>query len=165
MTANDVRSLPPELMRKGRVDEIWFMALPTKKERFAIWEVQFKAYGRLALWQNLSDTDRATLVQATRGFTGSEIEGVVVNAMYEAFAAGHDVTMPDLLTGAAGTVPIMKTMPEKLNDVLQWGKEGRAKAASDPDPEEDVITGDDAGRFLNLAPAVSGLGEIPSGEN
>lgn len=160
MTANDVRALPAELMRKGRVDEIWFTDLPTKAERRSIWAVQMKMYKREKLWEGLSEEDKTRLITVSDGFTGGEIEACLVSAMYKAFAdGGREVTVEDLEGAAKRTVPIMKTMREKLEDIRQWSKEGRATYASTPDTEGQEA----AGRFINLENVIADDDVLPEG--
>ena len=81
-TANDVRSLPPELLRKGRFDEIFFVDLPTQEERGEIIKIHLKKKGR-----NVAHLDMHKLIDSMADFSGSEVEQVVVSALYEAFDA------------------------------------------------------------------------------
>jgi SpoVK/Ycf46/Vps4 family AAA+-type ATPase len=82
-TANDVTQLPPEMLRKGRFDELFFVDLPNQAEREAIWEIQIGKHGRAP-----ADFDVVQLAKATEGLTGSEIENVFIEALYLAFDAG-----------------------------------------------------------------------------
>ena len=95
-TANDVSQLPPELLRKGRWDEMFFVDLPNQEERQEIWRIQVAKHGRD--WQ---DYDVAQLAKATEGFTGSEIEAVFVEALYRGFDDDQeptDLTVAEVLT-------------------------------------------------------------------
>src|SRR5512141_584230 len=83
-TANDVSQLPPEMLRKGRFDELFFVDLPNQAEREAIWEIQIAKYGRDA-----KDFDLVQLARVTEGLTGSEIENAFVEALYLAFDSGE----------------------------------------------------------------------------
>src|SRR5271163_4363108 len=95
-TANDVSQLPPEMLRKGRWDELFFVDLPNAKEREAIWEIQIEKFGREA-----ASFDLRQLAKSTEGFTGSEIEQVFVEALYRAFDLGEEPN--DLTIGLALT--------------------------------------------------------------
>jgi ATP-dependent 26S proteasome regulatory subunit len=84
-TANDVTQLPPEMLRKGRWDELFFVDLPNQAEREAIWDIQIGKHGRIP-----SEFDLVQLAKATEGLTGSEIEQVFVEALYLAFDSAAD---------------------------------------------------------------------------
>ena len=86
-TANDVSQLPPEMLRKGRFDELFFVDLPNQAEREAIWEIQIAKYSR-----DPKDFDLVQLARATEGLTGSEIENVFVEALYEGFDQDKEPT-------------------------------------------------------------------------
>ena len=123
-TANDVSQLPPELLRKGRFDEIFFVDLPTQTEREAIWKIQIRKYRR-----NPNDFDCIQLARATEGLTGSEIEAVFAEALYQAFDAGSeptDLTVAEMLTEF---VPLSRLMGEQISGLRQWAK-GRARRAT-----------------------------------
>ena len=94
-TANDVSQLPPEMLRKGRFDELWFVDLPNQKEREAIWAIQIAKYRR-----DPKDFDTVQLARATDGLTGSEIENVFVDAMFKAFETGNEPTDLTIASGA-----------------------------------------------------------------
>jgi ATP-dependent 26S proteasome regulatory subunit len=128
-TANDVRSLPPELLRKGRFDEIFFVDLPTQEERTEILKIHLKKKGR-----EIAHLDLGRLMEATPDFSGSEIETVVVSALYEAFDADPHVrtlSTDQLLHAAKEIVPLAVTMQEKIADMREWAKT-RARLASIP---------------------------------
>jgi len=130
-TANDVRALPPELLRKGRFDELFWVDLPTRSERIAILDATLKQFNR-----KVPGAER--LAKATVGFTGAEIAAIVPDALFTAFADGErDVTTEDLEKAAATVVPLSKTAAEKLDALREWAKT-RARAASKPE-EESVI--------------------------
>ncbi len=126
-TANDISALPPELLRKGRFDEIFFVDLPSEAERQEIFRIHLGLRQRDASQFNL-----ATLASATRDFTGSEIEAVVVEALYSAFDEGRDLIQEDLELAAMQTVPLAKTMSERISGLRDWAK-GRARLASTPE--------------------------------
>ena len=127
-TANDVSSLPPELMRKGRFDEIWFVDLPTRAERADIAHAALKSHGR-----GSEAIDLADIAEATEGFTGSEVAALVPDALFAAFADGaRSINTVDLLTAAATVVPLAKTAAAKVEALRQWAI-GRARPATTPE--------------------------------
>jgi SpoVK/Ycf46/Vps4 family AAA+-type ATPase len=123
-TANDVSQLPPEMLRKGRFDELFFVDLPNQAEREAIWEIQIGKHGR-----DPKDFDIVQLAKATEGLTGSEIENVFIEALYVAFDAEKepsDLTIAQVLTEF---VPLSKLMAEQISGLKNWSK-GRARLAT-----------------------------------
>lgn len=127
-TANDVSSLPPELMRKGRFDEIWWVDLPNRSERADIAIAALKANGRAD-----ASVDFVTIAQATDGFSGVEVAELIPDAMYAAFAdGGREITTADVLSAASTVVPTAKTSVEKITKLREWAK-GRARPATTPE--------------------------------
>jgi ATP-dependent 26S proteasome regulatory subunit len=128
-TANDVSQLPPEMLRKGRWDECFFVDLPTRKERERIWEIQIAKYGR-----DPKEYDLAQMAKATDGYTGAEIEQVFVEALYHAFE--HEKEPTDLTLGEVlvDFVPLSKLMAEQTGKLRQWAQ-GRARFATSREPE------------------------------
>lgn len=128
-TANNIGALPPELLRRGRFDEIFFLDLPTKNERKEIFEVHIKKRKRPLQSYNL---DR--LAQATEGYVGAEIEQAVIDAMYLAYSdqhnPGRDFTTDDILNAVARQVPMSSSQREAISALRQWLAEGRAQSAS-----------------------------------
>ncbi len=125
-TANDISQLPPELLRKGRLDEIFFVDLPTEEEREEIFRIHIARRGRKP-----DDFDIKALVAASEHFSGAEIEEAIISALYDAFYAEHDLTTDDIQQTMHQTVPLSKTMDEHLNRLRSWA-EGRARHASIP---------------------------------
>ncbi len=123
-TANDISQLPPELMRKGRLDEIFFVDLPAEQERAEIFRIHLAKRGRDA-----ANFDTAACAAASPDLSGAEIEESINSALYDAFHAGCQVTTAHILAALAQTVPLAKTMDEQMNRVRQWA-EGRARNAS-----------------------------------
>jgi ATP-dependent 26S proteasome regulatory subunit len=123
-TANDISNLPPELMRKGRLDEMFFVDLPSAEERKEIFAIHLARRGRDPQTFNLEE-----LADATKDFSGAEIEESVISALYDAFYAGHDIETQDILQAVRQTVPLSKTMDEQINRLRSWA-EGRARNAS-----------------------------------
>lgn len=118
-TANDLSSLPPELLRKGRFDEIFFVDLPDDAEREAIWKIH------LGLRKQDSTTfDLGKIVSASDGFSGSEIEQAVVAALYRALYQKTPLTTDLLIEELTHTVPLSVTRREDI-DALRQTAEGR----------------------------------------
>jgi hypothetical protein len=137
-TANEVESLPPELLRKGRFDEIWFVDLPTPNERVAILTATLRAHGRSP--DNWRAGDYQKVVEACEGFTGAEIAALVPDAMFEAFADGaRDITTRDMLAAAKTVSPLSETAKEKIVKLRAWAK-GRARAATASGTKDDRAT-------------------------
>jgi hypothetical protein len=122
-TANDVKALPPELLRKGRFDEVFFVDLPRAPARKSIFRIHLRRRRRTA-----DDFDLDALAKASDGFSGSEIEQAVVAAMYAAFADGRELTTKDVLDELAQTRPLSILMSEKIGELRQWAR-GRCVGA------------------------------------
>lgn len=125
-TANDISALPPELLRKGRFDEIFFVDLPNLAERIEILKVRLQYRHR-----DPENFDLNKLAEAADGFSGAELEEAVVSGLYEAFAANDDLRDEHILTAIRSTVPLSKTMQGELDRLRSWA-DGRARAASAP---------------------------------
>jgi hypothetical protein len=125
-TANDISQLPPELLRKGRLDEIFFIDLPGVEEREEIFRIHLAKRGRDA-----AKFDTAACANASPDLSGAEIEESINSALYDAFHGKREVTTADILAALAQTVPLAKTMDEQIGRLRQWS-EGRARNASVP---------------------------------
>jgi ATP-dependent 26S proteasome regulatory subunit len=123
-TANDVSQLPPELLRAGRWDSMFFVDLPNVDERQAIWQIQIRKHGR-----NPADFDTVQLARASEGLTGSEIEAVFVESLYDAFDQDTEPTDLDIARVLTDFVPLSKTMAEQINGLRTWAT-GRARFAT-----------------------------------
>ena len=123
-TANDITTLPPELMRKGRFDEIFFIDLPSATEREEIFRIHLLKRARKP-----EDFDLAELAQAAAGFSGAEIEQVVISGLYDAFDEGQDLTGDDLMRNISNSVPLSATRKEDLDALREWART-RARPAS-----------------------------------
>ncbi len=123
-TANDISQLPPELLRKGRLDEIFFVDLPSRSERVEVFRIHFQKRGREA-----ARFDVEALAEASKDFSGAEIEEAINSALYDAFYAKGEVQTEHVLTALGETVPLAKTMDEQINRLRSWA-EGRARNAS-----------------------------------
>jgi SpoVK/Ycf46/Vps4 family AAA+-type ATPase len=123
-TANDISNLPPELVRKGRFDEIFFVDLPTLEERTAIWRIHLARRNRAS-----EQFDLTTLAMSSEGLSGAEIEQAVIAGLYEAFDANRPLEMGDLLEVLNDTVPLSTMMSEELDALRTWARQ-RARPAS-----------------------------------
>lgn len=123
-TCNDVDSLPPEFLRKGRFDEIFFVDLPGPQERESIFRIQLSRRKR-----DPASFDLARLARASEGFSGAEIEAGVVGAMYRAYASGRELTTDELVQELAGTAPLSRTRAEDVERLRAWAA-GRAVPAT-----------------------------------
>jgi ATP-dependent 26S proteasome regulatory subunit len=125
-TANDISQLPPELLRKGRFDEIFFIDLPGIEEREEIFRIHLAKRGRDA-----DAFDTAACAAASRDLSGAEIEESINSALYDAFHSHCEVTTEHILAALAQTVPLAKTMDEQISRLRHWAV-GRARNASVP---------------------------------
>ena len=123
-TANDVSKLPPEFLRKGRFDEMFFVDLPDALERAQIWDIIINRYQRKP-----TDFDTVVLSRACEQFTGAEIEAVFVDAMHEAYAEGREPKAKDILEAMTHTVPLAQLMDGQIAALRHWAK-GRAREAA-----------------------------------
>lgn len=127
-TANNIDSIPPEVMRKGRFDEVFFLSLPNSNERELIFEVHLKRV-RPSTYQSYQLN---LLSKITKGFSGAEIEQVIIEAMRLAFNYQRDFTTDDLIEVVQKFVPLSQTKNTELNRLLDWAESGRIASASDP---------------------------------
>jgi SpoVK/Ycf46/Vps4 family AAA+-type ATPase len=125
-TANDVRELPPEILRKGRFDEIFFVGLPAQEERRAIFEVHLSKLRP----HNLASYDLDRLAYETPDFSGAEIEQTTIEAMHIGFSQNRDFTTEDLLEAASQLVPLAVTAKERIRWLQDWAAAGKARLAS-----------------------------------
>jgi SpoVK/Ycf46/Vps4 family AAA+-type ATPase len=133
-TANDISHLPPELMRKGRLDEIFFVDLPGQNERAQIFAIHLARRHR-----EPENFDLTALAENSKDFSGAEIEEAIISAMYDAFYAGRDLDTGDVLKALRETVPLARTMDEQINRLRSWAS-GRARDASAARPESSTPT-------------------------
>ncbi|HEX5068249.1 MAG TPA: AAA family ATPase [Myxococcota bacterium] len=123
-TANDVKGLPPELLRRGRFDELFFVDLPSANERREILAIHLARHGR-----DPAHYDLEPLAQESERLTGAELEQAVGSALYAAFAEGRELDDTDLMRAVEETVPIYDTYEERIKELRDWAR-GRARAAS-----------------------------------
>lgn len=125
-TANDIQALPPEMLRKGRFDEIFFVGLPTQEERLAVFTVHLS---RLRP-HNLKIYDIERLAYETPDFSGAEIEQTIIEAMHIAFSQNRDFTTDDVLEAASQIIPLARTAQEQIQFLQDWAAAGKARLAS-----------------------------------
>ena len=123
-TANIVNQLPPELVRKGRFDEIFFVDLPNRAERAEIWRIHLAKRNR-----DPQQFDLHTLAMSSDGLSGAEIEQAIIAGLYEAFDKGRPLAMTDLLEVLQETVPLSQMMQEEISALREWARR-RARPAS-----------------------------------
>lgn len=133
-TANNISQLPPELMRKGRLDEIFFVDLPNLSERKQVFEIHLRKRSR-----DPKGFDLSRLGEATDGFSGAEIEEAVISSLYDVFYLSKDLETDDLLKAVTETVPLSRTMAEGISALRSWA-EGRARFASRRDDDKTTQT-------------------------
>ena len=122
-TSNDVEALPPELLRRGRFDDVFFVDLPDSAQRREILEQVLRARGRDAAQFELS-----AVVEATAGFSGAELDSAVTSALYVAYAAGRPLDTATVLSEVAKTVPLSRLRAEDIAALRAWAH-GRARPA------------------------------------
>ena len=123
-TANQIDRLPPEFLRKGRFDEIFFVDLPDAATRSEIFRIHLSSRG-----QNTDAFDLTSLAVQSSGFSGAEIEQVVLSGLYEAFTSRNPLDTAALLTEVDATRPLAVTMAEKIDQMREWA-EGRTVRAN-----------------------------------
>jgi SpoVK/Ycf46/Vps4 family AAA+-type ATPase len=116
-TGNNVSALPPELMRKGRFDEIFFTDLPDTKERVEIFNIHLKKRNR-----DPKKFKTAELASITDGFSGAEIEQLVVGALNAAFFADRELAYKDIKFEADNQVPLSRMMSEDIAELREWAR-------------------------------------------
>ncbi|MDH6106337.1 AAA family ATPase [Anabaenopsis tanganyikae CS-531] len=139
-TANDIQALPPEMLRKGRFDEIFFVGLPTQDERKAIFNVHLS---RLRP-HKIKGYDVERLAYETPDFSGAEIEQTLIEAMHIGFSQNRDFTTDDILEAASQIIPLARTAVEQIQQLQEWAASGRARLAS-----KHNILGDTFGKLRN----------------
>lgn len=159
-TANNISSLPAELLRKGRFDEIFFVDLPTQKEREEIFKLHLAKRlkdKQVASKIELNDELYKKLAQMTEGFVGAEIEQIVISALYEAFFNKRPLEFSDLENTIKNIVPLSVTQKEQILALREWANI-RAVAATKKDDmaeyssktDEDDVNSSRGGRALDV---------------
>lgn len=137
-TANNISALPAEMLRKGRFDEIFFVDLPTRRERCDIFALHIKKRlkdQRVIGSFQLNDEVQETLAGLTEGFVGAEIEHTVVAALFEAYSEDRSIELADFERAIRNTVPLSITQAEQIRALREWANQ-RAVAAT---REEDRV--------------------------
>ena len=126
-TANDITKLPPELMRKGRFDEIFYVGLPNPDERKKIFEIHIKKRRR----NDLASIDISSLVSKTEGYSGADVEGVVIDAVENAFVDGSNaLTTEHIQKAIENTHSLSEIMKESLTNLSKEYENRHFKSAS-----------------------------------
>ncbi len=150
-TANDISALPPELLRKGRFDEIFFVDLPTFKEREKIFNLHInKRLKKTSIAHEITASDEICREMAalSEGYVGAEIEQITISAMYEAFYADRGLKKEDLVKSIKETVPLSSTQREQILELRAWAQNRAVLATAVEDREQDADNGgsdDDSG--------------------
>ena len=142
-TANDISKLPPELLRKGRFDEIFFVDLPSKEARKTIFKIHLKAKDQ----EKVEPTDE--LLEATEGYSGAEIEAIVNEAHFSAHNENSEepkIHAKNIIDAARNVTPLSRTMRETIMDLRRWAKD-RCREADEDAPPEITIDGTDRPRL------------------
>ncbi|MCS7459625.1 AAA family ATPase [Paenibacillus doosanensis] len=135
-TANDVSKLPPELLRRGRFDELFFVDLPTPKEREEI----IRIYVKKGLKQELSPSLMERLVRLSEGFAGADLEAAVRDVVKQAVVRGDDsITDETYLRFFENVVPLSQTSPEQIDQIRAWGRERAVPAGKSFEEASAVI--------------------------
>jgi AAA+ superfamily predicted ATPase len=128
-TANDIGRLPPELLRRGRFDEVFFLDLPTRRERAEIFRVHIGKRQR-----DPAKYDLELFSEASVGHVGAEIEQAIVDAMYRAFndpeRPRREFETADVVEAVARLIPLSRSQKENITYLREWLREGRAQSAS-----------------------------------
>lgn len=117
-TANDISNLPPELMRKGRFDEIFFIDLPEPAARRQIFSIHLQRKHREPALFRLEE-----LTDASKDLTGAEIEQAITSGLFNAFSDGREVTTEDILKALVETRPLAVMMSERIDKLRQWASQ------------------------------------------
>lgn len=133
-TANDVSQLPPEMLRKGRFDELFFVDLPNDIEREAIWKIVVERRKR-----DSADYDLQQLSRVSSGLTGAEIEAVFLEAMFSAFERSKEPTDLDVASALNGFVPLSRLMAEQIEGLRKWSSDRARPATSHSTASEPTL--------------------------
>lgn len=125
-TANNIYALPPEILRKGRFDEIFFIGLPNEEEKKLIFRVHLSRL-RPQSWKTY---DLDVLSQNAANFSGAEIEESIIEAMHIAFSKNREFSTEDILMSIAQFVPLAYTNKEKIDILQEWAIAGKVRLAS-----------------------------------
>lgn len=144
-TANNITGLPPELLRKGRFDEVFFVDLPDRHEREQIFRLHLKTRMQTNAVVHEFHPDSAalqTLAQMTEGFSGAEIEQVVLSALYEAFFEERGLRLRDLTDAIRETVPLSVVQADQIRSLRCWAVTHAVPAAAKADDSAPTAAGE-----------------------
>lgn len=116
-TANDIEALPPELLRKGRFDEIFFVDLPVETTRKQIFKIHLKQRD-----QDVDSVDINLLGKLSEGFSGAEIEQTIISGLHEAYADNKPLATEHIVEALRNSPPLSVTMAEKVQELRDWAK-------------------------------------------
>ncbi|MFP7288144.1 AAA family ATPase [Shouchella clausii] len=160
-TANNISGLPPELIRKGRFDEIFFVDLPTLRERREILRVHIarrltepEVIGEFELTEEVLDN----LAGRCEGFVGAEIEQLVIDALFEAYASDRSIQLEDFERAIANTVPLSVTQAEQIRAIREWANV-RAVAATPQEDRKEYRQEASVPGIGSITPVTSGQGD------
>jgi SpoVK/Ycf46/Vps4 family AAA+-type ATPase len=125
-TANEVEHLPPELVRRGRFDEVFFVDLPSARERAEILAIHLRRRGR-----DPEDHPIDALTKEWDHYSGAEIEQLVISAMFRAFGAKRDLLPEDLRLAGVELVPLATMYEERVQALRTWAKSRARRASAD----------------------------------
>ena len=158
-TANNISGLPPELLRKGRFDEIFFVDMPTQKEREEIFKVHLnkrlkdaEVSGKI----QVNDALCKKLAQMTEGLVGAEIEQIIIDSLYEAYFNKRALTFEDLTSTIKNVVPLSVTQKEQIISLREWANVRAVAATKKSDMEmyssdsADDVSASRGGRALDV---------------
>jgi len=134
-TCNNVEALPPELIRKGRFDELFFVDLPSRGERKQILSIQLAKRKRTP-----GNFDLEKIADSADGFSGAEIDAALQTAMYAAYSDGKELTSQSIVGALEATIPLSTTRAEEIESLRQWARE-RAVPASVPEAASSMFSG------------------------
>lgn len=140
-TANNISALPPEFLRKGRFDEIFFVDLPTKQERRDIFKVHLQKKLKNSVLENslkIDDDLLENLSNITEGFVGAELENIVSNVVFEAFYEKRDIKLSDFNKLIKSSIPLSVTQSEQIMKIREWANI-RAVAATKIEDRNEYI--------------------------
>ncbi len=123
-TANNIAILPPEVLRKGRFDEIFFVDLPDEATRERILAIHLKRLKR-----EPASFDLRTLSELTEGFSGAELEAAVIDGLFRALADSRELETGDIVAAIEATFPLSRTMRDQIDRIREWAR-GRARPSS-----------------------------------
>lgn len=123
-TANQIDLLPPEVLRKGRFDEIFFVTLPGTSERKEIFKIHLETRGK-----NPASFDLDSLAKNTEGLSGAEIEQAIIGGLFESFSRDKELDDRDLIIAASSIVPLSTTMREEISKLERWAADRAVKAS------------------------------------